>query len=331
MLLLDADNVRRALPMAQAIAAMKSAFAALSAGQAEVPLRCRLDVALHQGTTLCMPAFIAGTEEALAVKVVSVFGRNASLGLPAIAGAVLVLEPHTGRPVALLEGGTLTSIRTGAASGAATDLLSRPDSRVVAVFGAGAQARTQLEAVCAVRSIQTCWVYNRTSSRGEALVAELAGQPGRGGICADLRVAISPQQALADADVVCTATSSPQPVFADADLKPGAHVNAVGSYTPEMQEVPPATVQRALVVVDARAAALVEAGDLLAPIRQGLITAEHIHAELGEIVLGRKAGRTSDGQVTLFKSVGLAVQDAAAASLACRNARAQGLGQEVPW
>jgi ornithine cyclodeaminase len=275
-----------------------------------------------------MPAFIAGDPQSLAVKIVSVFPRNGALGLPAVLGAVLVLEPTTGRPSALLEGTALTALRTGAASGAATDLLSRPDSRVVAIFGAGTQAQTQLEAVCAVRPIRRAWVYNRTPSRAEALVAELAG---KGNIPPDLRVAASPREALQDADVVCTATVSGQPVFADADLKPGAHINAVGSYTPEMQEVPADTVRRALIVVDAREAALAEAGDLLVPLRQGLITANHIHADLGEIVLGKKPGRTDDRQVTLFKSVGVAVQDAAAAALACQNARALGLGREVPW
>jgi ornithine cyclodeaminase len=328
MLLLDAQTVYQALPMTQAIAAMKSAFAALSAGQAEVPLRSRLERLPQEGITLCMPAFVGGKDASLTVKVVSVFPQNGALGLPVVLGAVLVLEPETGRPIALLDGASLTALRTGAASGAATDLLSRPHSRVVAVFGAGAQARTQLEAVCAVRPIETAWVYSRTPARAEALAAELAGQRG---IPSDVHVACSARQALADADVVCTATTSGQPVFADADLKPGAHINAVGSYTPEMQEVPAETVQRALVVVDSRQAALAEAGDLLVPVRQGLIPAEHIHAELGEIILGRKAGRTESKQVTLFKSVGLAVQDAAAAALACRNARALGLGRKVPW
>jgi ornithine cyclodeaminase len=328
MLLLDAQTVNQALPMTQAIAAMKSAFAALSAGWAEVPLRSRLERLPQEGTTLCMPAFVGGMDPSLAVKVVSVFPHNGALGLPAVLGAVLVLEPETGRTIALLEGATLTALRTGAASGAATDLLSRPDSRVVAVFGAGAQARTQLEAVCAIRPIETAWVYSRTAARAEALAAELAGQRG---IPSDVRVARSAQEVLADADIVCTATTSGQPVFADADLKPGAHINAVGSYSPEMQEVPAETVRRALVVVDSRQAVLAEAGDLLVPIRQGLFPAEHIHAELGEIVLGRKGGRTDGKQVTLFKSVGLAVQDAAAAALACRNAQVLGLGREVQW
>jgi ornithine cyclodeaminase len=328
MLVLNAADVRQALPMAQVIAAMKTAFAALSAGQAEVPLRSRLSVAAHEGVTFCMPAFVGGAEEALTVKVVSVFPRNAALGLPTVFGTVQVLEANTGRPLALLEGGTLTAIRTGAASGAATELLSRPDSQVVAVFGAGVQARTQLEAVCAVRPIRRGWVISRTPAKAEALVAELAGQKG---IPQDLHFAVDARAAVAEADVLCTATTSPEPVFADADLKAGAHVNGVGSFTPQTHEVPGETVRRARVVVDSRAAALAEAGDLLIPIQQGLIGPDHIHAELGEIVLGQKPGRGDAGSITFFKSVGLAVQDALAAALACRNAQRLGLGHRVPW
>jgi ornithine cyclodeaminase len=227
-----------------------------------------------------------------------------------------------------LEGGVLTAIRTGAASGAATDLLARPDCHTAAVFGAGVQGRTQLEAVCTVRAIHTAWVYDRDSDKAAALIADLAG---RGRIPADLRRASSPQEAVAQADIVCTATTSTRPVFAYVDLKPGAHINAVGAYTPEMQEIPAECGERARVVVDSRSACLAEAGDLIQPMRAGIINADHIHAELGEIVLGRKEGRQSPEQVTLFKSVGVAVQDAAAAQLALRNAGQLGLGQQVEW
>jgi ornithine cyclodeaminase len=329
VLILNADDVRQALPMRQAIPAMKSAFAALADGRAEMPLRCRLAVAPHEAVTLAMPAFVNGADgQSLTVKVVSVFPHNTVRGLATVFGVVLLLEADSGRPLALLEGGSLTALRTGAASGVATELLSRPGSEVAAVFGAGVQARTQLEAVCAVRPIRKAWIYSRTPSRAAALAAEMAGQ---GDIPGDLRVATAAMEAVAEADVVCTATTSSQPVFADTDLKPGVHINAVGAYTPQMREVPGATVRRALVVVDARAAALAEAGDLLIPIREGLIGANHIHAELGEIVLGRQPGRTAEGQVTVFKSVGLAVQDALAATTAYQNARAMGLGHQVPW
>ena len=276
-----------------------------------------------------MPVYLQDDRgEALAVKVVTLFPHNSKRGLPFIHAAVLVFEPDSGRPVALLEGGSLTAIRTGAASGAATDILARSDSRTAAIFGAGVQARTQLEAVCTVRPIQTAWVYDPDLRRVETFIAEMAG---RGLAPEDLRVADSPQTAIAQADVICTATSSSTPVFVDADLKPGVHINGIGSYTPEMQEVPPETVCRALVVIDSRSASLSEAGDLIQPIRQGLISSDHIHAELGEIVLGHRPGRGSPDQVTFFKSVGVAVQDAAAARLAINNAQKMRLGQEIEW
>ena len=329
MLVLTAADVQKALPMHEAVEAMKGAYAALSDGRAQVPLRARLAIPQHDALSLFMPAFVQDdSREALAVKVVSLFPGNPVKGLAYIQAAVLAFNPETGQLVALLEGSVLTAIRTGAAGGAAVDILSRPESSRLAVFGAGAQGRTQLEAACTVRKIETAWIFDADPKRAAGLVAQLAGT---GVIPRDLRVASSPQQALAQADIVCTATTSPTPVFADGDLKPGAHVTAVGSYTPEMQEIPPETVARALVVVDSRSAALAESGDLIKPMAAGLFGVDHIHAELGEIVLGRRPGRQSPGEITFFKSVGVAVQDTMAASLALENARRLGLGQEVEF
>jgi alanine dehydrogenase len=329
MLVLTADDVRKALPMREAIEAMKRAFAALSDGRAEVPLRTRLPIASHDGLSLFMPAFARSPEgEALAVKVVSLFTQNPARGLAYIQAAVLVLEPDSGRALAVLEGSSLTAIRTGAAGGAAADLLARPESRIVAVIGAGVQGRTQLEAVCSVRRIEQAWIYDADPGRARALAAELSG---RAPIPLNVQAASDPKQAISDADVICTATTSRTPVFDDRDLKPGVHISAVGSYTPEMQEIPPETVKRARVVVDSRMAALVESGDLIQPIRLGVFGEDHVYAELGEIILGLKAGRQSAEEVTYFKSVGIAVQDALAAQLAVENARKMGLGQEVPF
>lgn len=329
MLVLTADDVRKALPMREAIDAVKRAYAAVSDGRVEMPLRARVPVTPHDALSLFMPAYVGGDAgEALAVKVVSLFPQNPSRDLAYIQAAVLVLEADTGRALALLEGSSLTAIRTGAASGAAADLLARQDSRVAAVFGAGAQGRTQLEAACTVRHIEQAWVYDSDAKRSGLLVAEMAGQ---GPIPRDLRSASTPQEALAGADVVCTATTSLTPVFADRDLKPGVHISAVGSYTPDMQEIPPETVKRALVVVDARSAALVESGDLIKPLQSGLFGEDHIHAELGEIILGRKPGRQSAEQTTYFKSVGIAAQDVLAAQVAVGNALRLGLGQQVAF
>jgi alanine dehydrogenase len=331
MLILTADEVQKALPMKEAIQAMKRAYASLSDGKAEVPLRTRLNIPPQEAVSLFMPAYVqAEGDDALAVKVVSLFPKNPERerSLAFIQAAVLVLDAETGRAVALLEGSSLTAIRTGAGSGAAIDVLSRPDSRVVAVFGAGAQGRTQLEAACSVRRIEEAWVFDTSVERAETFVREMAG---RGSIPEDLRVANNSGQAVSDADIICTATTSLTPVFADMDLKPGTHVSAIGSYTPEMQEVPAETVARALVVVDSRSATLAETGDLLRPMQAGLFGEEHIYGELGEILLRRKAGRQSADQITYFKSVGVAVQDAMAAQVALQNARLQRLGTEIPF
>jgi ornithine cyclodeaminase/alanine dehydrogenase-like protein (mu-crystallin family) len=329
MLILTAEDVRRALPMRDTIEAMKSAYASLSDGRAVVPLRTRLPIPPHEGLSLFMPAYVqTKTSEALAVKIVSLFPENPKRGLAYIQAAVLVLEADTGRALALMEGGSLTAIRTGAGSGAAIDVLARPDSRVLAVFGAGVQGRTQTDAACTVRAIETVWVFDANPEQSRKFAAEMSG---RGPITREVHVAESAMQAVRNADIVCTATTSTSPVFADRDLKRGAHVSAVGSYTPEMQEVPAETIQRARVVVDSRSATLAETGDLIKPIQAGLITDAHIFAELGEIVLGRKTGRQSNEEITYFKSVGVAVQDAMAAQLALKNARIFGLGPEVSF
>jgi ornithine cyclodeaminase/alanine dehydrogenase-like protein (mu-crystallin family) len=331
MLILNADEVRKALPMREAIEAMKRAYASLSDGKAEVPLRMRISIPAQDAVSLFMPAYVqAQGGDALAIKVVSLFPRNPERerSLALIQAAVLVLDAETGRTRALLEGSSLTAIRTGAGSGAAIDLLARPDSKVVAIFGAGAQGRTQLEAACSVRKIESAWVFDPSVERAKDFVNDIAGI---GPIPNELQIADTPGQALAEADIVCTATTSSRPVFADVDLKPGTHISAIGSYTPEMQEVPPETVARAMVVVDSRAATLEEAGDLLQPMQAGLFGKEHIYAELGEIVLGRKAGRQSPEQITYYKSVGVAVQDAMAAQLALQNARLNRLGTDVKF
>jgi len=331
MLILNADDVKRALPMKDTVEAMKAAYAALSTGKADVPLRTRLPVKEHNGLALFMPAYVPGEESndsALTVKLVTLFDGNPARGLPLIHAAVVVIDAETGAMQAVLEGGTLTAIRTGAGCGAATDILARKDASTVAIFGAGAQARTQLAAMCAVRAVETAWIYAPTREHVAALVKEMAGQEG---IPYDLRVAETPREAVQNADIVCAATTSTTPVFDFEDLKPGAHVNGAGSYTPEMQEVPAELIAEALVTVDSRDACLAEAGDILVPIAQGLVDRDVVDGEIGELVSGTKPGREDEAQFTFFKSVGVAVQDAAAGRLALANAEKMGLGTKVNW
>jgi ornithine cyclodeaminase/alanine dehydrogenase-like protein (mu-crystallin family) len=325
MLILNAKNVRAALPMVEAIESMRRAFAALTEGRVLTPSRTHIDIEQHDGATLVMPALLYdGDSSALAVKVVSLFDGNHEKGLARIQASVLMFELHTGCPIALLDGAALTAIRTGAASGLATEFMARPESKSVAIFGAGVQARTQLEAVRTVRNIEEVAIYSPVPGEADVMVAELLAETSTGPFTA--RAASSPADALSDADIVCTATASSTPVFEDDMLRPGTHINAIGSYKPHVAEIPPETVVRAHVVVDQHEAAMEEAGDLIQPIEAGLITWNHIAADLGELVLGRSSGRTSPDEITFFKSVGNAVQDAAAAATTIKNAKEQGLG-----
>lgn len=328
---LSAADVVRALPMADAIEAVKQGFVSLSTGQAVSPVRTRVDLPAHAGMTLVMPSHLPGSTkkgEALAVKIVSVFPGNSAEGLPTIHAGVLVLDPETGRVLAVMEGAALTAIRTGAASGAATDALARTNSRVAAIFGSGVQARTQLEAVCTVRKLERVWVYSPNPAHARAFAEAMAG---RGPIPADMRVAATPKQAVAESDIVCAATTASAPVFDGRDVRPGTHVNGVGSFTLGMREVDAETVRRSLVVVDSREAMAAEAGDIVIPLREGQVPADHVHAEIGEIIAGRKLGRTSESQITFFKSVGVAVQDAASARRALENAERLDLGTVVAF
>lgn len=325
LLVLDRQALRGALPMAEAIDGMKHAYQQLSTGNAVVPLRGSLPVSEEDGVTLLMPALLSQSK-AMAVKVVSVFPNNPGRGLPTIHAVVLALESSTGRPLALMEGASLTALRTGAASGAATDLLARPEAETVAIFGAGVQARTQLEAVCTVRTVRRVRVYDTDKDNAQTFAAEMAGQ---GPIPEAVEVAANPQEAVAHADIVCTATTSQRPVFRGEDLQSGAHINAIGSFTPKMEEVDLTTLQRSLIVVDSKEAALEEAGDLLGPMGRGELAEDSIHGEIGEILAGKLPGRTSPDQITYFKSVGVAVQDAIAASRALAGAKRLGLGQSL--
>jgi len=324
--IISREEVRSAISMAQAIETVKLAFAQLSRGRARVPIRTQLGIPLHDGVTLFMPAYLEETDE-LGMKMVSVFSGNIEQGLPIINAMVILVDPETGLPTAIIDGTYLTALRTGAASGAATDLLARGNARSVAVLGTGVQGRTQLQAVCTVRSIERVLVFDTRRGAAEKFRGEMveAGPP----IPRRIDVASTAKEAISQADVVCTATTSTTPVFLDSDVKPGTHINAIGSFTPQMQELPAETVARALLVVDSREAVWAEAGDLIIAKKRGLITEASVHAEIGEIVAGMKPGRSSDDQVTLFKSVGNAVQDVSVGARILEEAKKKGLGTVV--
>ncbi len=321
--ILTAANIRATLPMRDAITTMRTAFGALSSGTAILPLRTAVPGHEDGAVSLFMPGRLA--DDALGAKVVSVFPNNATRGLARVHATVLLLRPTTGEPAALLEGTSLTALRTGAASGLATDLLARADASTVAIVGSGVQARTQLEAVCCVRDITRAWVYSRTREHAERFAHECAA---REGFPDTIQVVDSVEDAVTDADVVCTATSSATPVLAHNHIRPGTHVNAVGSFAPDMREIDPKLLGRATTVVDQREASLAEAGEVITAIEMGFVTVDAL-VELGDVLNGTAPGRPDDTAVTVFKSVGLAAQDLAAGTMALRHAGAMGLGTVI--
>ena len=328
MLILNSKDVQQALPMSNAIIAMKEAFQALTDGQTIMPARALVPIEANHGLSMFMPAFVDATDQALVVKAVSLFERNPDRGLPRIQGVVLIINPTNGVPEALVEGATLTGIRTAAASGAATDILARRDATELAVLGAGVQARTHIQAMCAVRSIRTVRIYAPTRINVERLIEDMSQDET---VPAELVAADSSRNAVEGADIVCCVSKSANPIFEDASIKPGMHVNTIGSYQPHTREVPAATVLRARVFVDSVEAAWEEAGDLIRPLNAGLIDRSHVLGELGQLISGSLDGRLNREDITLFKSVGIGVQDAVAARWALESATHLGLGQRVAW
>lgn len=318
MRILSAGEVRVALPMADAIDAMREAFSALADGRVQLPLRTHQELPGTPLVSLTMPGVITAPPR-IGAKLLTINPDNPARALPAIHGLVVLFDPETGVPSGLLDGTAVTALRTGAVSGLATDLLARPDSRVLAVIGAGTQARTQLEAVREVRPIVDVRVWSRSPDRA----ADFAGEMSRDGLA--VRPVSTVEEAVEGADVICTATPSTRPLVGLAEVTDGVHINAVGSYTREMCELGPHLVRAARVVVDSTEAAMEEAGELIQAVEEGLVDVDNF-IELGELLLGRQEGRRSDGEITLFKSVGLAVQDLSAGARALRNAVTRGLG-----
>ncbi len=336
VLLLSGAELATLLDRDALIAAMADAMRAYSAGEAVVPLRTMMR--LPGGATrilAAMPGYLGDSAdtgggaqsdaaEAVGAKLVSVYPENAARGLDSHYGLVVLFDPETGRPGAVMDGTFITTARTAAVSAVSARLLAREDTMVLTVIGAGVQARAHLWALAGVRSFREARVVSRHRAQAEQLAAAV-----RGHLPFPVHAAADVEQAVRGADVVVTATSAATPVLERSWLKPGAHVIAVGSSTPAARELDSETVHDSLLVVDSRTGALAEAGDILTPLREGLISPEHIHAELGELLAGTRPGRSSQQQLTLYKSLGMAVQDLAAARLALQQALASGVGTRV--
>jgi alanine dehydrogenase len=325
MLVLSRDEVETLLDLDRLMEAVASAMVDLSTGRASMPPRIAASRRDRNAILAAMPAHVPGSG-ALTAKLVSVFPHNAGGALPTHQAVIVAFDPENGSPTAVMDGTAITAARTAAGSALATRLLARDDARVMAVLGTGVQARAHLRALPRVRTLEEIRIAGRDPEKARALVTEIAGI-----IDCALHPAGSWAAACDGADIVCGTTHADEPVIRRQWIAPGTHVNSVG-FSPG-REVDSDTVRDALLVVESRGTVLspypVGANDIVWPVRDGIIDPSHIHAEIGEIVAGTRSARSSPDQITLYKSVGVAVQDAAAATLVLRAARQRGLGREL--
>lgn len=336
VLYLTKQDLEGILTVQEVIDVVRGAFVELSTGKPPpcMPVRTALEGLPREGTPLFMPVYSPRLER-FAVKVASVFPRNADLGLPTINSLILLFDATTGEILAMMEGSYITALRTGAASAAATDVLARKDAEVLSIAGAGAQGRAQLRCIVHVRHISEVRVYDASRERAERFVQDMMPilQVGSGTVqevTPVLRTTETASEAVAGTDIIVTATTSKAPVLKWDWIKPGTHINAIGAFKPDMRELDSETMVNAdKVIVDSRAAVMKEAGDLIIPLEEGTVSERRIDGELGEVLSGLVHGRDHDDAVTIFKTVGVALLDLTVADLAYRKAAASGVGMEV--
>jgi len=323
MLILNAEEQKSLVDMNEIIEWAAVSLKEFSAERTITPIRAALPFNNNHNTSLIMPS-VAEKLDSVGVKIVNVASNNQQLGKKTINGVVMLSDFQTGEPLALLEGSYLTMVRTGALSGVATKFLSREDSKKLCIIGTGEQAKGLVEAVLAVRDIEEIFLYNRTEQKAHEFAEYV-----RKTFDKHVKVYSDSDMAVRGADIIVTTTNSLTPVFSER-LKPGVHVNAVGSFRPTMQELPSHVVASAdKVVVESREAALEETGDLKVPIEQGVFNPSDIYGELGEIVGKERKGRSEDQEITVFKSVGLAVVDIIVAKYFYKKAIENGMGTSI--
>ena len=326
-LLLNRSDVQKLLPMSKAIDVVEAAFGELAAGTAEMPDRTVMTDAEVGGWIAYMPAYLKSSG-ALGVKAVTVYKENPSkFGIPTTVGTILVQDNKTGVVVAAMDGGLLTGIRTGASSGVATRHLARKDSKVAGVLGTGVMARSQVLAIAEVTNLETILVYSRNGDRTKGAFAEEFTQI----TGLNVQVADSAEALVRESDVVTLITSATEPIVEDGWWKPGTHINAIGSHAVGVRELDSGTITKSKVICDQIQACLNEAGDIQIPIEEGVFSPNDIYGSIGEVINQKIPGRENDDEITLFKSVGLAVQDIACASLVYEHAVAQGVGLEFDF
>ena len=326
ILILNHHDVVELLPMKECVALMREALMKLAVGEVHQPLRMIVRPPNAAGVMGLMPSYVGGEQAAYGLKTVCVFPGNPAKGKDAHQGAVMLFSAETGELLALMNASAITAIRTAAVSGVATDLLAREDACDLAIVGAGVQARTHLIAMAEVRSIERCRVASRNIEHARRFADEMSGR-----VSFAIEVVATPAEALKGADLIVTVTNAKEPVVQREWVSPGVHLNVVGSSTPLAREVDTATIAAAALFVDRRESTVNEAGDYLFAMREGAIGPEHIRAELGEVLTGEKPGRTSPDEITMFKSLGLAVEDLAAANYLYTKAKELNAGVWVEF
>ena len=328
ILVLNEADMRHVLSMKDAVQADKDALKLYSEGKSNIPLRANLDVPEQEGQSLYMYGY-AAPAHALGVKIVSVYPKNIEKGLNSVPATMVLVNSETGEVCSIMDGTYLTRIRTGAVSGAATDVLARKDSKVFALFGTGGQAETQLEAVLTVRNIELVKVFDISHERAQRF-AERMSERFVKEFDVKIIAASTADEAIADADIITAVTTSKKAVFDGKLVKKGAHINGVGSYTPEMAEIDEYIVVNAdKVYVDTRDGAINESGDLIQPIKRGVFSADKVTGELGEIFSGKAPARQSEEEITFFETTGTAVMDIVTAQRIYECAVSKGIGSVI--
>jgi alanine dehydrogenase len=322
MLLLSEKQVQGLIDVDELIEALAQAHIQYSTGKAVMPVRLVVPLPQIDGRITSMPGYL-NEDKALGMKVVTYFQSNPQQNLPAILATIMLFSAETGKMIAAMDGSYITAIRTACASAMATKVLANPQTPVLGILGAGVQARTHIQALTRVRKLEKIKLYSPSGTSAAAVKKEMAQVP------VTMEVAENPEAAVRDADLVVTVTTSREPILKADWLKPGVHINAVGSHSPDMREIDGATLARAKVVVDSREAIMAECGDILLAIKEGSVTKDNIHGEIGEVLAGTKAGREHTDEVTLYKSVGIAIQDVATANLVYHKALKQEVGTTV--
>jgi ornithine cyclodeaminase/alanine dehydrogenase len=324
VLFLSRSDVESLVTMKEAIRAVETAFLEQHEGKAACPKRLIISVDKHEGFAYCMPAYLSRAES-LAIKIVTQFKGNLKHGLPTILASILLNDPENGRLLALMDGTYLTATRTGAASAVATKYLARKGSRVIGVLGTGGQARAQVRGLREVlKNLTRMKVYDILPKRAGEFAESISRE-----LSITVEAVETSRQCVENSDVIVLATTSLVPVLDGDWIKAGAHINSIGVVGPEGRELDDKTIKKAKIVVDTIEGALAETGDLIIPIKNGIISQDNIYAELYEIVSAEKPGRTSQIETTCWKAVGLALEDAAVAKMVYDKAKEKGIGKEI--